>query len=216
MMVILFVSHLQEAETYALENSLFFMETSAKTATNVKDIFYEIGESFLHSSNQFQNEYLAFDSFPSHFFFPCLQQKGYHVYSQPKTQQEWFSPVGQQLLQWVHHVVLKRPLSLLVSHSSKKHRDSLCVFFLSFYFALHCISRCFQPCGNLKILVFEEVWILFVIRYITTYYACDRFYIFCALKSFFLALIFSKVVLSSMKIFSKVVLSLMKTIFSET
>lgn len=69
MIVILFVSHLQEAETYALENSLFFMETSAKTATNVKDIFYEIGESFLHSSNQFQNEYLAFDSFPFHFFF---------------------------------------------------------------------------------------------------------------------------------------------------
>ncbi|KAH0924261.1 hypothetical protein HID58_024279 [Brassica napus] len=34
----------REAETYALENSLFFMETSAKTATNVKDIFYEIGD----------------------------------------------------------------------------------------------------------------------------------------------------------------------------
>ncbi|KAH0858040.1 hypothetical protein HID58_086301, partial [Brassica napus] len=33
----------KEAEAYAQENSLFFMETSAKTATNVKDIFYEIG-----------------------------------------------------------------------------------------------------------------------------------------------------------------------------
>jgi len=35
---------MQEAKTYAQENGLFFMETSAKTAINVNDIFYEIGE----------------------------------------------------------------------------------------------------------------------------------------------------------------------------
>ena len=34
----------QEAKTYAQENGLFFMETSAKTAVNVNDVFYEIGE----------------------------------------------------------------------------------------------------------------------------------------------------------------------------
>ncbi|KAG2318423.1 hypothetical protein Bca52824_011636 [Brassica carinata] len=33
----------EEAQTYAQENGLFFMETSAKTAVNVKEIFYEIG-----------------------------------------------------------------------------------------------------------------------------------------------------------------------------
>ncbi|KAG8494614.1 hypothetical protein CXB51_012047 [Gossypium anomalum] len=33
----------QEAQTYAQENGLFFKETSAKTASNVNEIFYEIG-----------------------------------------------------------------------------------------------------------------------------------------------------------------------------
>lgn len=36
---------LQEGRTYAEENGLFFVETSAKTAINVNDIFYEIGEN---------------------------------------------------------------------------------------------------------------------------------------------------------------------------
>ena len=35
---------LQEAQAYAEENSLLFMETSAKTAMNVNDIFLAIGE----------------------------------------------------------------------------------------------------------------------------------------------------------------------------
>ena len=37
---------LQEAQAYAEENGLLFMETSAKTAMNVNDIFLAIGEWF--------------------------------------------------------------------------------------------------------------------------------------------------------------------------
>ncbi|KAG8092867.1 hypothetical protein GUJ93_ZPchr0012g21056 [Zizania palustris] len=37
----------EEAKTYAQENGLFFMETSAKAATNVNDIFHEIAKRLL-------------------------------------------------------------------------------------------------------------------------------------------------------------------------
>lgn len=40
----------EEAQTYAEENSLLFMETSAKTAMNVNDIFLAIGMFVLKES----------------------------------------------------------------------------------------------------------------------------------------------------------------------
>lgn len=41
---VVFVFPLQEAQAYSEENGLLFMETSAKTAMNVNDIFLAIGE----------------------------------------------------------------------------------------------------------------------------------------------------------------------------
>ena len=36
----------EEAQQYAQENEIIFMETSAKTALNVRNLFVEIGKSF--------------------------------------------------------------------------------------------------------------------------------------------------------------------------
>lgn len=40
----LFNIFLQEAELLAEENGMFFIETSAKTALNINELFYEIGQ----------------------------------------------------------------------------------------------------------------------------------------------------------------------------
>lgn len=43
----------EEAKQYAEENGLLFMETSAKTAMNVNDIFLAIGKSHLCKNNMY-------------------------------------------------------------------------------------------------------------------------------------------------------------------
>jgi GTPase SAR1 family protein len=44
--LILFLFRDQEAMEYAEANGLFFLETSAKTAQNVSELFYELGKCF--------------------------------------------------------------------------------------------------------------------------------------------------------------------------
>ena len=43
----------QDAEVYAKENNLLFMETSAKTALNVNDLFLQIGRPVFASFSHF-------------------------------------------------------------------------------------------------------------------------------------------------------------------
>lgn len=40
---------LQEGEQFAQENGMFYIETSAKTAENINELFYEIGDLSVHS-----------------------------------------------------------------------------------------------------------------------------------------------------------------------
>lgn len=53
------VVEFEEAQAYADENGLLFMESSAKTAMNVNDIFLAIGNYNLHTSTI--NLYLCAD-----------------------------------------------------------------------------------------------------------------------------------------------------------
>ncbi|OEL22133.1 Ras-related protein RHN1 [Dichanthelium oligosanthes] len=51
----------QEAMDYAEANGLFFTETSAKTAQNVSELFYELGKCFVCLSFSFVNCHLLID-----------------------------------------------------------------------------------------------------------------------------------------------------------
>lgn len=67
------VVEFEEAKQYAEENGLLFMETSAKTAMNVNDIFLAIGMSkFFHLVYLKCLSFLVFSSFSLHKNFLLL------------------------------------------------------------------------------------------------------------------------------------------------
>ncbi|OAY65651.1 Ras-related protein Rab5, partial [Ananas comosus] len=91
-----------EACTYAEENGLFFIETSAKTAINVNDIFYEIGEyDNLHQFEAFFNLILMFG------IIRRLERDGYPVLSQLRILQAWFSQTDLLSGCKLRHAVLR-------------------------------------------------------------------------------------------------------------
>lgn len=55
---------MQEAQAYAEENSLLFMETSAKTAMNVNDIFLAIGRWILILIGYYEPHHLGHIVYP--------------------------------------------------------------------------------------------------------------------------------------------------------
>ncbi|XP_074558499.1 ras-related protein Rab5A-like [Curcuma longa] len=54
----------EEAQSYAQENGLFFMETSAKTAINVNDIFYEIAKRLIRVQPEANNQGMSIGDKP--------------------------------------------------------------------------------------------------------------------------------------------------------
>ena len=53
---------MQEGELYAKENGLTFLETSAKTAHNVNELFYEIGNTIFYKP--FSSYMMQFEAHP--------------------------------------------------------------------------------------------------------------------------------------------------------
>ncbi|RWW83685.1 hypothetical protein BHE74_00007803, partial [Ensete ventricosum] len=84
-----------EARTYAEENGLFFMETSAKTAINVNDIFYEIGTIFRIYSSKYK------------MILFMQQQEDYLVLNWLSSQQEWLLQIDQLKYHVLLHAVLR-------------------------------------------------------------------------------------------------------------
>lgn len=67
----------QDAQSYADDNSLLFMETSAKTSMNVNEIFMAIGmSSFLPQCCRYQFLYMAVE----HFICAVLLVFGYVIF----------------------------------------------------------------------------------------------------------------------------------------
>ncbi|RRT50696.1 hypothetical protein B296_00051574, partial [Ensete ventricosum] len=110
-----------EAQAYAEENGLFFMETSAKAAINVNDIFYEIGMMFVigrFALKFFVNlstlklilcndTYLFFNVKYKILVFFMKQQKDYLMLNQFSSQQEWFLRIDLLKDHKLQHAVLR-------------------------------------------------------------------------------------------------------------
>lgn len=126
--------HLQVAQTYAQENGLFFLETSAKTAANVNEIFHEIGKPAIsknisqhlglpyHQASVVYIKHPLHPLFTSYKFVSCFYSKEIATVA-ANTKPIWHGPRGSTSRESKHGFLL---FLGIYPNYSYRHQARLC------------------------------------------------------------------------------------------